>query len=203
MKKIFAKILIGLLLLGMIIASGCIGGPAPPKEQPPSEKPPTEKPPAERPAPGSVEAIHFSKLIEFLSPAPSGWKEEEPQGFTFTIENGTWSQAVKSYTKKGTEESENPVTVQVGIMDSAYYTVGWWAVWKGFYKWETTEGYAKTTTVKGYPAFEIYNKPGKDYTLYVGMKDRFMVFITTKNSDRDTLYDFANSINYNGIAALG
>jgi len=106
--------------------------------------------------------------------------------------------AEKSYTKSGTED----ITADVGIMDSAFYQVGWWAAWQGFYAWESTEGYGKTAEVKGFPAWEVYTKDGNDYGLYVGINDRFMVFIST-NSDKDTLYAFANSIDYSGIATLG
>ena len=146
----------------------------------------------------TTEAVHFSKLIELLPAAPSGWGGEEPEGMTFTYEEGTWSMATESYSKTGTED----VTADVAITDYAFYTVGWSAAWQGFYAWESTEGYAKTTKVNGFPAWEIYDKDSNDYGLYVGINDRFMVFIHT-NSDKDTLYAFANSIDYKGIAALG
>jgi PGF-CTERM protein len=118
----------------------------------------------------------------------------------YTIEEGTWSMATESYSKTGTED----ITAEVGIMDSAFYQVGWSAAWQGFYAWESTEGYAKTTKVKGFPAWEmgIGTPPDSENTLYVGVNDRFMVFINT-NSDKDTLYAFADSIDYKGIAALG
>ena len=67
--------------------------------------------------------------------------------------------AEKSYTKSGTED----ITVSVGIMDSAFYQVGWWAAWQGLYAYVSTEGYAKTVTVKGFPAWETYDKDSNDY----------------------------------------
>ena len=146
----------------------------------------------------ATEAVHFSTLIEFLPDAPSGWDGEEPFGMMYTIQDGTWSMATESYTKSGADDT----TAEVGVMDSAFYQVGWLAAWRGFYEWESTEGYAKTTTVKGYPAWEAYTKDSGEYTLFVGINDRFMVFIST-NSDEDTLYDFAKAIDYDGIAALG
>jgi PGF-CTERM protein len=106
--------------------------------------------------------------------------------------------ATRSYSKVGTED----MTADVMISDYALYTTGWSAAWEGFYAWETTEGYAKTANVKGFPAWEVYTKDSNDYGLYVGINDRFMVVIST-NSDKDTLYKFANAIDYNGIAALG
>lgn len=41
-----------------------------------------------------------------------------------------------------------------------------------------------------------------DYTLHVGVNDRFMVSILVYESDRDTFYAFADRIDYHGIAAL-
>jgi PGF-CTERM protein len=146
----------------------------------------------------ATHAVPFDQLIEFLPNAPSGWDGGEPDGMTFTHEEGTWSMATESYTKSGAEDT----TAEVGVMDSAFYQVGWLAAWQGFYAYESTEGYAKTVTVDGYPAWEAYTKDSGEYTLFVGINDRFMAFINT-NSDKDTLYDFANAIDYNGIAALG
>lgn len=146
----------------------------------------------------SAEAVHFNTLIEYLPNAPSGWDSEEPEGFSFMHQEGTWSMAMESYTKSGNEE----ITAEVGIMDSAYYQVGWWAAWQGFYAYESTDGYAKTVTAEGYPAWEAYTKDDNEYVLYIGIADRFMVFINT-NSDRDTLYEFADAIDLDGIADLG
>ena len=146
----------------------------------------------------SAEAVHFNTLIQFLPDAPRGWDGEEPEGFSFTHEDGTWSMAMGSYTNSGDEE----LTADVGIMDSAYQQVGWWSAWQGFYAYESTEGYAKTVTVEGYPAWEAYNTDDNQYVLYVGVADRFMVFINT-NDDRDALYDFADAIDFDGIADLG
>jgi len=146
----------------------------------------------------TTQAVDFSKLIAFLPAAPTGWEGEEAFGMTHTYEGGTWSTATKSYSKIGAED----VTADVMISDYALYTTGWSAAWKGFYAFESTEGYTKSVTIKGFPAWEVYSKDTGDYSLYVGINDRFLVFIMT-NSDKDTLYKFANSIDYNGITALG
>lgn len=106
--------------------------------------------------------------------------------------------ATESYSKTGAED----VTADVVITDYAIYSVGWSAAWQGFYAYESTEGYAKTVKVNGYPAWEVYTKDRNDYALSVGINDRFLVFVST-NSDKDTLYEFADAIDYDGIAALG
>jgi PGF-CTERM protein len=178
MGRIESSILIGALLVGMLsscilstaIASGAEG----------------------------TQAVEYSKLIPFLPKAPSGWEAGEPQGFSFTHEEGTWSMASSDYSRAGAED----VTANVVIYDYAFYTTGWTGAWRNFYAYESTEGYAKTVTVKGYPGWEVYDKNSKDYSLFVGLNDRFLVFVGT-NSDKDTLYKFADVIDYKGIAALG
>ncbi len=146
----------------------------------------------------STQAVHFSKLIEFLPDAFSGWEGEDPAGSTLTYEGGTWSMATKGYWEIGTQTPD--VRATVVITDYATYTPGW-AAWQGFYAFESTEGSAKTVTVEGYPAWEVYTKDGNQYALSVNINERFMVFIDT-NSDKDTLYEFANAIDYDGIADL-
>jgi PGF-CTERM protein len=144
------------------------------------------------------QAVEYSKLTPFLPKAPSGWEAGEPQGFSFTHEEGTWSMASSDYSKAGAED----VTANVVIYDYAFYTTGWTGAWRNLYAYDSTEGYAKTVTVQGYPGWEVYDKNTKDYSLLVGLNDRFLVFVGT-NSDKDTLYKFADTIDYKGIAALG
>jgi PGF-CTERM protein len=143
----------------------------------------------------TTEAVHFSKLIPFLPKAPRGWEGEEPFGIMVPVDEGTCSMATKSYTKSG-------VTASVMIMDYAFYQIEYQAEWETFHEYESTEGYAKSTKVNGFPAWEVYDKDLDEYSLIVGINDRFMVFIGP-SSDKDTLYAFSDRINYKGIAALG
>jgi len=196
MKLVNIRILLVMSISLLIIFSGCTGKDTDTKKDETPSKQPSSTANEEIPAPGSVQTVHFSKLIELLPAAPSGWTAEEPTGSLITVESGSWSMANKEFTKgeKG--------RVNIGIMDSAYYQVGWFSAWKGLYKWESTEGYATTTTIKGYPAYEVYDKGSNNYGLYINVKDRFMVFITVDGEDKNTLTTFENAINYDGIASL-
>lgn len=177
--RIRSAILIGALLVGML--SICTLGTA-----------------IARGAEGT-QAVEYTKLIPFLPKAPSGWEAtDDPQGFSFTHEEGTWSMAASDYSRAGAEDE----TATVMITDYAQYTTGWTGAWRNYYAWESTEGYAKTVTVQGYPAWEVHSKDSGDYSLSVAVNDRFLVFMNT-NSDKDTLYKFSDAINYRGIAALG
>jgi len=192
----FEKLLI-FVIIALVLLSGCTEKNT---DQIQPEKTTNEKQStpstAQKPEPGSVQTVHFSKLIEFLPAVPTDWTANEPQGFMYTVESSSWSQATREYAK-----GDN-IDANVGIMDSAYYDVGWFSAWEGIYNFESNEGYAKTTTIKGYPSFEIYTKSSNEYVLYVNVKDRFMIYMTVRGADKDTLNNFANSINYDAISAL-
>lgn len=168
---------------------------------------PTEEAPAEevtpekaRPEPGSVTAVHFSKLIPFLPEPPSGWVGESPYGEIVSFEEGSWSNVRRTYTKPNVDAWEVYATIE--IVDSAYHYVSHWIGWEGgWFEYETTDGYMKRANVEGYPAWEEHTRPGS-YGLYIGIDDRFVVSITANGVDRDTLYAFSEQIDYSGIAAL-
>ncbi|MCX9085745.1 MAG: hypothetical protein OIN87_13210 [Candidatus Methanoperedens sp.] len=186
-------------IAGILLFSGCTGKDTGDQGTDIENAPPssTNDLTPEKPDPGTVQAVHFSKLIELLPESPAGWTAQEPQGNSFTIEEGSWSMASRAYTK------DDAGSATVTIMDSAYYNVGLFQAWSGFVQWESTDGYYKTTTVKGFPAFETYSKSGKTYGRYINIKDRFMVYIIAENNDKDVLNALENSINFNGIGKLG
>jgi hypothetical protein len=144
----------------------------------------------------AIEAVDYNTLIWYLPYAPDGWEEGESDGMTFNIDDGTWSVATLGYS------NYDDAYVTVGIMDSAFYTVGWWEIWDELYTYDDAEGYAEPVTVNGYPAWEVYSADWNEYSLFISIDGRFMVNIHT-NSDWYTLDEFANSIDYEGIAALG
>ncbi len=146
----------------------------------------------------ATEAVDYDALIWYLPDAPDGWVEEEPDGMTFNIDDGTWSVATLGYSNY----DDDLVFVTVGIMDSAYYTVGWWEMWDELYAYDDVGGYAEPVTVNGYPAWEVYSADWNEYSLFISIDGRFMVNIHT-DSDWYTLDEFANAIDYEGIAELG
>ena len=146
----------------------------------------------------TTQAVSFKNLIKYLPDAPSGWEGEDPDGMTFTVQEGSWSMATKSYSKSGSDD----ITADVTITDYAAYILGWQGAWGTHYSWESTDGYAKTTKVKGYPAWEMYDKDSNEYMLSISINDRFLVLVTT-DGDKNTLDTFANSVDYKGIASLG
>ncbi len=185
---VLALLTVAVLVIGVVLISRYVKAP---EETPPEViTPPLEE---ARPEPGSVPAVHFSKLIPFLPDPPSGWVGEEPSGTMMTFDEWSWSTAERHYTKPGTYTGAS-----IKITDGEY---SWMIYWDQFFEYETTDGYLKSTSFKGYPAWEEHTKPDS-YTLWVGIDDRFVVIISVHESDRDTLYAFADRVDYRGIAAL-
>lgn len=145
-------------------------------------------------AKGSVTAVPFATLISFLPDAPAGWTAEDPVGASLVIEDGQWSWASRGYTK-------DDVSAMVLIQDSAYYDVGYWESWDTLVAFETTEGYYKQGKVGGYPSWEVFTKPAS-YATWVGLNERFMVYVSVDEGAKQDLDAFVNAVNYGSIAAL-
>lgn len=145
-------------------------------------------------AKGSATAVPFATLITFLPDAPAGWTAEEPFGATWTVEDGQWTWASREYTK-------DDARATIVIQDSAYYDVGYWQSWDSLVSFETSEGYYKQSRVSGHPSWEYFTKPATHGT-WVGVNERFVVYINVEDGSKQDLDLFVNAINYGGIAAL-
>jgi hypothetical protein len=145
-------------------------------------------------AQGSVSAVPFATLITYLPGAPAGWTAEEPAGASWTVEDGQWTWATREYTK-------GDATATVLIQDSAYYDVGYWEAWDSFVSFETTDGYYRSGTVSGHPSWEVFSKPAS-YGTWIGVNERFMVYVSVEDGTKQDLDAFVNAINYGGLANL-
>jgi len=115
-------------------------------------------------------------------------------GITTTVEDGQWTWASRDYTKGDAQAA-------IVIQDSAYYNVGQWQMWNTFTSIETTEGYYKSKTIGGHPAWEVFSKPDS-YGTWVGVNERFMVYVSVDGGSKQDLDAFVNAIDYGGIANL-
>jgi len=147
---------------------------------------------------GSVSAVHYTDLIKFLPSATANWEAGDKNGGTMSSGSEAWSWAEATYT-----QTTNPdVSVTVVIQDTAGMTEGYWTIWETATVVDTPDFSWKSTTIKGYPAWEFADKTADEYTLYVGINDRIMVFIDVSNGKKDYLTVFGNMIDFNGLAAL-
>lgn len=195
-----AALLSGLLVLLVAIAciAGCTGSSdsgATPTTQAPT---PTAGEGNGATSGGSVSAVHYTDLIKFLPSATANWESGDKNGMTMSSGGEDWSWAEATYT-----QTTNPdVSVTVVIQDTAGMTEGYWTIWETATVVDTPDFSWKSTTFKGYPAWEFVDKTADEYTLYVGINDRIMVFIDVSNGKKDYLTVFGNMIDFNGLAAL-
>ncbi len=114
--------------------------------------------------PGS--AVPFAELIKKLPEPLSGWTGDEPEGGQITVPGLSYSFAQRDYHKSGAEDD-----VSVIIYDTMEQQAGpWYGVWAGWgFSWETTEGYARSTTVSGYPAWETRDYKDNSGVLAIGL----------------------------------
>ena len=145
-------------------------------------------------APGSVTAVSYTALIAFLPNAPAGWTAEEPVGASWTVEDSQWTWASREYGKDN-------AWATIMIQDSAYYDVGYWQSWDSMVSFESTEGYYKQGKAGGYPSWEYFTKPDS-YGTWVGVNDRFMVYVSVEGGSKSDLDAFVNAVNYGGLANL-
>lgn len=111
------------------------------------------------------QAVDFNILISHLPSPPAGWTAGEPQGMLVSTVAGSYSFASRDYNRDGAEDE-----VTVVIWDTANQQMGpWYAFWYGIISYETTEGYARSTIYKGYPAWETRTYEDESGALVIGV----------------------------------
>ena len=147
----------------------------------------------------AVQVVDFNKMVALLPAAPAGWKVDgEPSGLTMKDSDGQpWTMATGSYTSTVNKDTTATITYQ----DTANQNVGFKSSWSGFQSMESTDGYFKSTQVKGNPAWEVYTKPDT-YGSWISVNDRFMVYVSIDKGTKADYDTIVNAIDFAGIAAL-
>jgi hypothetical protein len=144
-----------------------------------------------------VEPVHFSKLIELLPNAPSGWKADgEPRGETTNAMGFKVSMAERSFSAEGK-------SLQVKITDGAFnaplYTV---ITMAAQFARESTEGYEKGVTLDGSPGVEKWRKDGGDAELNAVVGKRFFVEVQGSGITPELVRKVWDSIDRTKLAGL-
>ncbi|MFO8009686.1 MAG: hypothetical protein R6U89_02625 [Dehalococcoidia bacterium] len=174
---------------------GSVGGEIPEETTPVETSPSTG---GDVPAPGEVDPLNFERLIPALPAVPSGWDGGDPYGMTMTGMGGyAYTLVDRDY-----DNISGGERVNVTIYDSAYYDgFAWFQLYDEsmFFNYQTSDGYAKTTSFNGYQAWEIYDKPD-DYTRVILVAERFVVFVQADT--KASLDQFSNAVDYNALEGL-
>lgn len=147
----------------------------------------------------ALQAVDFNKMVALIPAAPAGWEADgSPSGLTMKDSDGhPWTMATGSYTSTTNKEATASITYQ----DTADLNVGFKSNWNGFQSMEGTDGYFKSTMVKGNPAWEMYSKPDT-YGGWISVNDRFMVYVSVDKGTKADYDTIVNAIDFAGIAAL-
>jgi len=148
----------------------------------------------------SGQAVDVKTLNALFPPAPAGWAiDQQPVGSTrYDQENHAWTASAASYVSTASKETTASVTYQ----DTAGRQVGFKTIWSTFKDAETSDGYFKSTTVKGNPAWETHSIAGKTFKTWISVDDRFMVQVSIENGTKADYDTIINAIDFTGIAAL-
>lgn len=147
----------------------------------------------------NVQVVDFNKMVALLPAAPAGWTtDEKPSGFTMKDSSGNpWTMATGSYINAANKDTKASITYQ----DTANQNVGFKSSWSGFQSMESTDGYFRSTMVKGNPAWEVYTKPDT-YGGWISVNDRFMIYVSVDQGTKADYDTIINAIDFAGIAAL-
>ena len=148
----------------------------------------------------SGQAIDVKTLNALFPPAPAGWTiEAQPVGSTrLDSENNAWTASAATYTSSANKDTTATITYQ----DTVGRKVGFKNIWSTFTAAENSDGYFKSTNVKGNPAWETHSIAGKTFKTWVLINDRFMVQVSIENGTDADYNTIINAINFAGIASL-
>lgn len=148
----------------------------------------------------SGQAVDVKTLNALFPPAPAGWViDQQPAGSTrLDQDNHAWTASAVKYASTANKDTTATVTFQ----DTAGRQVGFKTIWSTFKTADTSDGYFKSTTVQGNPAWETNSIAGKTFKTWVSVNDRFMVYVSIENGTKADYDAVINAIDFAGIAAL-
>ncbi|MCX8009322.1 MAG: hypothetical protein N3A54_06550 [Patescibacteria group bacterium] len=144
--------------------------------------------------------IDYKTLQKFLPDQISGYTKLEPTGATSNFEDFTFSTTEVLFTKN------NGSTISVQILDYAgieelYEPYDSWI--KSSVNVEDEEGFARTTNIQGYHAFESYQKDLKTGQISVIIGERIIIDVNaTELTNFEDLRKVINSIKLANIDSL-
>lgn len=199
-------LLLVLILAGLVMASGCTSStPQTTTTTSATTVAAGNSPAAAGTTPASQsgtsgQAVDVKTLNALFPPAPAGWViDQQPVGSTrLDQDNHAWTSSATKYASTANKETTASVTYQ----DTAGRQVGFKNIWSTFIAAETSDGYFKSTTVKGNPAWETHSIAGKTFGTWVSVNDRFMVYVYIENGTKADYDTIINAIDFAGIAAL-
>lgn len=147
-----------------------------------------------------VPPVAFRELIDFLPKQMAGMKRQEPKGETTTAGSWQYSQAEVNF-----ESADGQRGVEVGIFDYAHIPF-LYVPFNMFLNMkvasESTEGYERSTKIRGFPGFEKWNRSGSSEAVAL-VGERFIVKADTRGLGEGAGKKILEGMNLSGLAAKG
>lgn len=145
----------------------------------------------------TVEPVTFQALQTTL-PQVSGWEMGKPEGERMTSPF-PFSQTEATYTKGNS-------SIEVKVVDSGFAQMliaPWSMMLASGYSRETSDGYEKSVSVNGQPAFEKWDSSSKDGELNILVNKRFLVSVEGNDlADTKVLHEVAGKMDFGKFASL-
>ena len=146
------------------------------------------------------DAVDYQKLLPILPDAPQGWTADKPDGSTEDVGGFRITNVHRDYHKG---EGEKAPSTAISILDSVAnpdYVSATTAAWSN--NSETPEGYSKSVTIDGNPAFETFEKETKHAALWVMIANRYFLQIELQNLDPKELQEWVKRVDLKKLAAI-
>lgn len=133
------------------------------------------------------EVVGFRDLINFLPDEAGTYRiSEKPEGSTARYGEYRYSTAQKTY-ESGEEQLQMSIFdyMQTGMLLAGYANQ---------YEYESTDGIMKSVEVKGQPGWYSANYASGETSLFLVVKDRFLISIQGENIDQETLTGYASTM---------
>ena len=146
------------------------------------------------------DAVDYQKLLPILPDAPQGWTADKPDGSTEDVGGFRITNVHRDYHKG---EGDKAPSAAISILDSVAnpdYVSATTAAWSN--NSETPEGYSKSVTIDGNPAFETFEKETKHAALWVMIANRYFLQIELQNQDPKELQEWVKRVDLKKLAAI-
>ena len=146
------------------------------------------------------EAVDYQKLLPILPEPLPGWTADKPGGSTEDVGGFKITNVHRDY-RKG--EGEKAPSAAISILDSVSnpdYVSATTEAWKN--NSDSSEGYAKSVSIDGNPAFETFEKETNHAALWVMVADRYFVQIELQNQEPSQLQEWIKRIDLKKLSAV-
>ena len=146
------------------------------------------------------EAVDYQKLLAILPEPQSGWTADKPEGSTEDMGGFKITNVHRDYHQGDGEKAPTAAISIVDLVANPDNVSATTDAWKNTS--ESAEGYSKSVTIDGNPAFEAFEKESRHATLWVMIANRYSLQIELQNQDPKELQQWIKRVDLKKLAAI-